>query len=159
MRRPIGVLVCIVVAAALVGAALGATHRTANCGGLCLYVFNGQGEPSFSGTFKERPNAPATKPWLRLSNTANWKLTLGQQFTGSHSTAELHLGTPSRPGRLLAALCKPCGFRSHGRFQLSDETLATIFAGTPYLGGGLPVNAYLALHTPMKTVRLQLRDG
>ena len=88
-----------------------------------------------------------------------WTLALGQQFVGNQATAEIHLGTPSHPGRLLAVLCSHCGFHSHGRFRLGDKTLAAIFAGTKYLGGGLLVNAYAVLRTSTQTLRQQLRDA
>jgi|SRR6516225_3819629 len=171
MRRPFGTLLCVlVVVAAFVGAAQGGTDRTANCGGACIYtqgVLSSHrlvsGGWSFDGQFNFRQNArkylQSAKPWLSLSNTVTWKLALGQQFTGNQATAEIHLGTPSHPGRLLAVLCAHCGFHSHGRFRLSDETLAAIFAGTKYLGGGLLVNAYAVLRTSTQTLRQQLRDA
>jgi len=170
MRRPCGTLFCVLVAvAALVGAAQGGSYRTANCGGACIYtqgVLSSHrlipGGWSFDGQFNFPQNArkflQSAKPWLGLGNTVTWTLVLGPQFTGNQAEAEIHLGTPSHPGRLLAVLCTHCGFRSHGRFWLSDKTLAAIFTGTP-LGGGLLVNAYAVLRTSTQTLRQQLRDA
>jgi hypothetical protein len=147
----------LVVAAAFVAAAPGATNRATNCGGYCLYTTN-DGGWGFDGQFRSRANAPAGKPWLRLSNTVGWKLTLAPRLAGTRVTAEIHLGTPGRPGRLLAVLCARCRSASHGTLRLSDETLATIFARTP-LGGALPVHAYVVLRTSKETLRRQLLDA
>ena len=169
MRNPFGTLFCVlVVGAAFVGAAQGRTNRTTNCGGLCIYtqgVLSSHrfvsGGWSFTGRFNLRKNAkdfPTDKPWLRLGNTLTWKLMLGEKFPGNQATAEIHLGTPSHPGRLLAVLCTHCGSRSHGRFRLSDKTMAAIFGATQ-LGDSLPVNAYAVLRTPSQTLKQQLLDA
>jgi hypothetical protein len=158
MKSRIGPLVCaLLVAAVIVSAAVGARDRAANCGGYCLYTGN-HGGWSFDGQFHARPNAATTRTWLRLSNTVDWKLTLGPQFAGTPATAEIHLGTPRSPGRLLAVLCARCRSGSHGTIRLNDGTLATIFAGTN-LGGGLSVHAYVVLHTSKATLRRQLFDA
>ena len=112
----------------------------------------------FDGQFHSRANAPTSKPWLRLSNTVDWKLTLARQLVATRVRAEIHLGTPARPGRLLAVLCAPCRSGSHGTLRLSDEALATIFARTP-LGGALPVHAYVVVRTSKETLRRQLLDA
>lgn len=162
MKSPIGPLVWALVstlvgAAMFVGAAPGATDRAANCAGYCLYAPSAGGW-SFDGQFHGRKNAQATKPWLRLSNVIDWKLALGPRLSGTGLTGEIHLGTPARPGKLLAVLCASCRSGSHGRLRLNDDALAAIFAGVP-LGGGLPVNAYVVLHTSKETLRRQLRDS
>jgi hypothetical protein len=144
-------------AAVFVSAAVGASNSAANCGGYCLYTAN-DGGWSFNGQFHARPNAPTTRTWLRLSNTVDWKLRLGSQFAGTPTRAEIHLGTPRRPGRLLAVLCTRCRSGAHGTIRLNDETMRTIFAGT-FLGGGLSVHAYVVLRTSKATLRRQLFDA
>jgi hypothetical protein len=158
MRRAVGVfLVTLVAAVAFIGAAAGAGERSANCAGYCLYTPSAGGW-SFDGQFGARESAEVAKPWLRLSNSVRWKLTLGSRFSGTRVTGEIHLGTPGRPGRLLAVLCARCRSGSHGMFRLSDETLGLIFAGTR-LGSFLPVRAVVVLRTSHETLRRQLRDG
>ena len=158
MKNPIGPLVCtLLVAAVFVSAAVGARDRAANCGGYCLYTAN-YGDWSFDAQFRGHPHPPLATTWRRLSNTVDWKLTLGPRLAGTPVTAEIHLGTPRSPGRLLALLCARCRSDSHGTIRLNDETRRTIFAGT-YLGGGLSVHAYVVLRTSKATLRRQLFDA
>src|SRR5438270_10469507 len=108
MKSPISPLVgALLVVSVFVSAAAGATDRSANCAGYCLYTANNSGW-SFDGQFHARPNAPTTTPWLRLRNTVDWKLTFDPQLAGTPLTAEIHLGTPRTPGRFLAVLCARC---------------------------------------------------
>ncbi len=156
MVRQIRALVWTLVAASLfVGAAAGATSKSANCAGYCLYTSNAGGW-GFDGQFQGRSqHAPAGKPWLRLSNTVDWKLTLTPELARMGVTQEIRLGTPARPGKLIAVLCTRCHSGSHGLLWLTDQTLGAIFAGTQ-LGSARPVHAYVVLRTPAKTLSRRL---
>ena len=162
----VAALLAVASTAVLPAGALGAAEKAINCGGLCLgayydphpFVKNDPSGWSFQGQFHERPNAPTTKPWQRLSNAVDWKLQLGQRFSGKQLAAEIHSGNPRKPGPLLAVLCKRCRSGATGTFRLSDPTLGLMFGATA-LGANLPVNAYIVLRTSRKTLRRQLRDA
>ena len=159
MARQIWALVWTLVAASLfVGGASGTTGRSTNCAGYCLYTSNAGGW-GFDGQFQGRSNhPPAGKPWLRLSNTVDWKLTLTPELAAMGVSQEIRLGTPARPGRLLAVLCTRCRSGSHGVLWLSDRTLDAIFAGTQ-LGSARPVHAYLVVRTSKKALSQRLLDA
>ena len=124
----------------------------------CLYTSNAGGW-GFDGQFQGRSqHAPAGKPWLRLSNTVDWKLTLTPELARMGVSQEIRLGTPARPGKLIAVLCTRCHSGSHGLLWLTDQTLGAIFAGTQ-LGGARPVHAYVVLRTPAKTLSRRLLNA
>ncbi len=160
MRVLVGALICaVVVGVVFIGAATGSTRRSMNCAGYCLYGSQ-VGAWAFDGEFHQRlPNvATSEKPWLRLSNTAAWKLTLGPTFSGRPVAAEIHLGTPQHRGALLAVLCTRCQSGAHGKLRLSDKDLAAIFAGKR-LGASDPVAASIVLRTSTQNLAYQLRDS
>jgi hypothetical protein len=159
VRQIRALVLTLVAAGVLVGAAAGAASRPTNCGGLCLYTSNASGGWGFAGQFARRSNhAPAAKPWLRLSNTVNWKLTLTPKLAKMGVSQEIRLGTPARPGKVLAVLCRRCHSGSHGLLWLSDQSLGAIFAGTQ-LGSSQPVHAYVVLHAGKHTLSRRLLDA
>ena len=156
MKSSIGLVGALALAAVFVGVAPGARETVANCGGYCLYAPSAAGW-SFHAQFHPRQTIHANKPWLRLSNDANWTLTLSSAL-GTHVVGEIRLGTPAQPGTRLVLLCLRCRSGSHGTLRLSDNALAKIFLGRS-IGRGLPVNAYVELRTPGQTLTRQLRDS
>src|SRR5436853_7673216 len=115
MKRATGFLVlAVAVGAAFASTAAAHIAKAENCGGYCLYTSPRSGW-SFDGRFRSRPQFPADKPWLRLGNAVDWKLALVPKLAGN-VRAEIHLGSPVHPGRLLALLCAPCGAAAHGTF-------------------------------------------
>jgi hypothetical protein len=159
VARQIWALVWTLVAASLfVGGAAGATSRSTNCAGYCLYTSSAGGW-GFDGQFQRRSNHPPTgKPWLRLSNTVDWKLTLTPELAAMGVSQEIRLGTSARPGKLLAVLCTRCHSGSHGVLWLSDQALGAIFAGTQ-LGSARRVHAYVVLRSSKETLTRRLLDA
>jgi hypothetical protein len=157
--RQIRALVWMLVAASVfAAAAAGASSRSTNCGGHCLYTATAGGW-GFAGQFQGRStHAPAAKPWLGLSNTVDWKLTLTPKLAKMGLSQEIRLGTPAHPGKLIAVLCTRCHSGSHGLLWLSDQTLGAIFAGTQ-LGSARPVHAYVLLRTGKTTLSRRLLDA